>query len=90
MMNFHRALEIKRESHRSFRNLRDAARHLQGRPHVAFGTDKVRASSIAYVRKIEREARGTLPEIERWADEQNRDRKRRISAAALLATMLAL
>ena len=77
MMNFHRALEIKRESHRSFRNLRDAARHLQGRPHVAFGTSKVQVSSIAYVRKIEREARATLVEIERWADEKYRDRLRR-------------
>lgn len=75
-MNFHRALEIKRESHRSFRNLRGAARHLQGRPHIAFGTNKVRASSVAYVRKIEREARATLAEIERWADEKDRDRDR--------------
>lgn len=72
-MNFHRALEIKRESHRSFRNLCDAARHLQGQPGIAFGTDKVRASSLAYVRKIEREARATLAEIEQWACEKNRE-----------------
>ena len=74
-MNFHRALEIKRESHRSFRNLRDAARHLQGQPHIAFGTGKVKASSVAYVRKIGRETRATLAEIEQSADEKDRYRK---------------
>ena len=67
------ALEIKRSSRRSFRNIRDAARHLQGRPHDDFGTDKVRLASLGYVRRIEREAGMTLAQIERWAASEMRD-----------------
>ena len=79
MMDVDRARKIKRASRRSYRNIRDAARHLQGRPHGPFGTGKVEASSLAYVRRIVREAHSTLPEIERWADEEYRDWARRAS-----------
>ena len=64
------ALEIKRNSHRSFRNFRDAARHLQGKSHEPFGTYKVQNASLGYTRKIERDAGMTLSDIERWAENQ--------------------
>lgn len=58
---------IKTASHRSYRNLYNAARLLQGKEHDVFGTDKVRSTSISYTRKIERDAGMTLAQIEQWA-----------------------
>lgn len=73
MANTKKALEIKRASKRSFRNLRDAARELQGKGHEGFGTSKVRLASLSYVRTISREANMTLGQVERWADEKIRN-----------------
>lgn len=62
------ALEIKRRRRRSYKNLRDAARHLQGKSHDPFGTDKVKSSSLSCVRHIQREADMTALQVEEWAD----------------------
>ena len=69
-MNEHKAIEIKRERRRSFRNIRDAARALQNLPHDPHGTPKVRAASESCVRRIAHDARATLPEIASWSDER--------------------
>ena len=66
------AREIRNKSKRSFRNLRAAARRLQDLPHDEFGTPKVRDASVSCVRKIKRETRMTLVEIEQWANDSMR------------------
>lgn len=68
------ALCIKRATRRSFRNIRDAARHLQDKPHDPIGTAKVQASSLSCVRRIQRETGMGLAEIEDWASQYMRVR----------------
>ena len=72
MANKDIALEIRNRSHRSFKNLRAATRYLQGKAHDGFGTVKVRDASVSCVRRIKREARMTLAEIEQWANDSMR------------------
>ena len=67
MADRNKALEIKQASKRSYKNLRDAARHLQHKEHEPFGTTHVRTTSVYYARRIAREAGMTLAQIEQWA-----------------------
>lgn len=50
-----RVKEIRKDSHRSWSNIRKAARALQGKEHEPFGTPKVEASTKSTVRRILRE-----------------------------------
>ena len=61
------AYSIKRASHRSFHNLYQAARQLQGDRHALFGTHKVEQSSLSTVKRISRAANMTYAEIAEWA-----------------------
>ena len=61
------AYELKNESHRSFSNLYEAARQLQGLTHVPFGTRKVEQSSLSVVRRISDKTGLSYAEIAAWA-----------------------
>lgn len=72
MADLELAEAIKNASHRSFRNLWQAARHLQDKPHDDFSTRKVANASLHYARKIACEAGMTFAEIEQWAGSRKR------------------
>ncbi|MCY3813362.1 MAG: hypothetical protein OXH15_16330 [Gammaproteobacteria bacterium] len=59
--------ERKRNSHRSYRNIRDAARQRQQLPHEPFGTAKVEASSLSVADSIRADANVSYRAIESWA-----------------------
>lgn len=61
------AKTIKAASHRSYRNIYQTARLLQGKEYPPFGTPKVKATSISYTEKIMRETGMSLAQIEEWA-----------------------
>ena len=72
MVDRDKALEIKRASHRSFKELRDAARRLQHKEHEPFSTTHVQRTSVSYARRIAKEAGMSLAQIEKWAAAQMR------------------
>ncbi|MCY4012006.1 MAG: hypothetical protein OXG82_04745 [Gammaproteobacteria bacterium] len=62
------ACDHKRRSHRSYANIRDAARQRQGLAHDPFGTAKVEARSLGLVDTIHADANVSYRDIELWAD----------------------
>ena len=62
------AYDRKRRSHRSYRNIRDAARQRQQLPHEPFATPKVEASSLSVADGIRADANVSYRVIESWAE----------------------
>ena len=61
------AYERKRRSHRSYRNIREAARQRQELPHEPFGTPAVEATSLSVTDRIHADADASYRAIEIWA-----------------------
>ena len=65
-------IEIRRQARQSWTNISKAALSLQGLEHEPFGTRNVENSAKSCVRKIHRETKLTLTEIETLATERGR------------------
>ena len=62
------AYDRKRASHRSYRNLRAAARQRQGLAHEPFGTSNVETSSLSVVDGTRSDANVPYRAIGNWAE----------------------
>lgn len=66
------AYDHKRKSHRSYPNIRDAARQRRGLAHEPFGTPNVEERSLRLVDRIRADAKVSYGDIELWAAQQGR------------------